>query len=143
MRWWPVTLHCFCVADLLPAHLKLDGLLHDAPECITGDMPKPVKTDEMEAFEERLLVNVYKSFELRMPSPAQRVIIKQADKRVLRGEVYTVGTQALQGVYGRYPRAERLVVRYLAEFPPLECISPDGRAPIEFMRRFRMYKDLR
>ena len=47
-RWWPVALHTFVACDLLPKHLQLDGLLHDSPETITGDTPKPSKTDEIE-----------------------------------------------------------------------------------------------
>ena len=142
MRWWPVSLHCFCVADLLPPKLKLHGLLHDASECVTGDVPKPVKTDEIEAFEDMVQERFYASLKLTMPTADEWLNVKRADQDVMRGEVYTVGTQALQEVYERRPRAEALVLKYLAEFPPLECISPDGRAPIEFLRRYWVYRDM-
>src|ERR1700676_2252398 len=39
LRFFPVALHSFVVADLLPDHLKWDGLIHDSPEVITGDTP--------------------------------------------------------------------------------------------------------
>lgn len=143
LRWWPVALHCFCVADLMPKKLKVYGLLHDASECLTGDVPKPVKTDEIEQFEEEMQERIYKSLGLPLlTSEKDRAIVKQADRDVLRGEVYTVGTQALQEVYERCPHAERIVVKYLKQYPPMECISPDGSCPIEFIRRFRIYKDL-
>ena len=142
LRWWPVALHCFCVADLLEKENKIHGLLHDSSECLTGDVPKPVKTDEIEQFEEKMQARIYKNFKLTPPTEAQWAAVKRADRDVLRGEVYTVGTQALQEVYERCPQAERLVVKYLKQYPPMECISPDGSCPIEFMRRFRIYKDL-
>ena len=31
-RFFPVALHSFVVADLLPPHLQFDGLMHDSPE---------------------------------------------------------------------------------------------------------------
>ena len=142
LRWWPVALHCFCVADLLPGPLKIHGLLHDSSECITGDVPKPVKTDEIEKFEDEMQGRIYANFKLKPPTARQWEKVKAADHAVLQGEVYTVGTAALQEVYKRCPEAERLVVKYLKSFPPMECISPDGSCPIEFMRRFRLYKDL-
>lgn len=142
MRWWPVVLHTFVVCDLLPPELRLHGLLHDSPECITNDVPKPVKTDAIEELEEKLTASIYKAWGLKLPTAAQHELIKKADKDALRGEVYTVGTQALQQIYDRCPKAEKLVVKYLAQYPPMECITPDGRAPIEFMRRYRLYSDL-
>lgn len=143
MRWWPVTLHTFVVCDLLPDRLKIHGLAHDTPETITGDVPKPVKTKAIEEFEKYLLRAIYKkTFRIPLPNARDHAIIKKADGDALRGEVYTVGTRRLQDEYPRCPQAEELVLKYLAEYPPLECINPDGRAVIEFMRRFRLYMDL-
>lgn len=142
-RWWPVVLHTFVVCDLLPPALKLDGLLHDSPECITGDIPKPVKLPEIEELEDALLVSIYKSFGLTLPSAEAHVIIKAADTAAFRGEIYTVGTQALQQENPRCEAAENLVMKYLELYPPMECLSPDGRAVIEFMRRFRLYSNLK
>ena len=143
MRWWPVTLHCFVVSDLLPNHLKIHGLMHDASECVTGDLPKPVKTEAIEEFEARLMRSIYAhTIRIPEPTPKERVILKDADTRTLCGEVYTVGTRRLQDEFPRSPEAEDLIMKYLAEYPPLECIEPSGRAPIEFMRRFRVYLDL-
>jgi hypothetical protein len=141
MRWWPVMLHTFVVCDLLPAPVRVHGLLHDGAECITNDVPKPVKTDAIEELEEHLTHKIYAALGLTWPTQAEYELVKKADRDALCGEVYTVGTQALQQVYERCPKAEKLVMKYLALFPPMECITPDGRAPIEFLRRFRLYSD--
>ncbi len=143
MRWWPVALHTFVVCDLLPEPLKIHGLAHDTAETITGDVPKPVKTRAIENFENTLLHSIYrKTFHIPLPTKAEHAIVKAADTNVLCGEVYTVGTRRLQDIYPRCPQAEELIMKYLAEYPPLECINPDGRAPIEFLRRARLYMDM-
>lgn len=142
MRWWPVALHTFCVCDLLPSRLKLHGLLHDSVESITGDCPKPAKSRELEEFEDKLLEIIYKGLGVPQPSPQEWEKVKVADKKALRGEVYTVGTQALQQVYPRCPEAEELVHTYLDKYTYADCLEASGRVPIEFMRRFRQYKDL-
>lgn len=142
MRWWPVGLHTFVVCDLLPDNLKLDGLMHDWPECVTGDVPKPSKTDAIEDFEEELLVSFYKSFGIPFPGPEVRRLVKEADNKALRGEVYTVGTQALQPLYTRCVEAEDLVMKYLKLYSYSDCLDSSGLAPIEFMKRFREYKTL-
>lgn len=143
MRWWPVVLHTFVVCDMLPNALKIHGLMHDGSETITGDVPKPIKTTAIEAFEKKLTRSIYKNVvQIPEPSPKEKIIIKAADVQALCGEVYTVGTRRLQDEFPRCPEAEELILKYLAEYPPLECIDAGGRAPIEFMRRFRVYLDL-
>jgi hypothetical protein len=140
VRWFPVVLHSFVVADLLPPRLKLHGLLHDCDECLTGDLPKPFKTPTFEKLEEKIRKLIYRSQKLPYPTPEQHAIIKEADQKSLQGEVYTVGTRALQLAYDRCPEAEELVLRYLADFPPTECLHSDGKAVVEFLRRYHLYR---
>lgn len=141
MRWWPVALHTFVVCDLLPDGLKIHGWLHDTPEVITGDVPKPVKTDDIEEFEETLLRAIYKNLNVPFPTDGIRKIVKDADRKAFRGEVYTVGTQALQTENERCPEAEELIYKYVNQYTYEDCLEASGKVPIEFMRRFRMYKD--
>jgi hypothetical protein len=142
MRWYPVGLHTFVVCDMLNGPDKIHGWMHDTPECITGDLPKPIKTKELEQFEEFLLHRHYKALDIKFPNKRTRERVHEADHKALRGEVYTVGTQALQAEYPRCEEAEALTLKYIAKYPPLECIDAGGLAPIEFMRRFRVYSDI-
>lgn len=142
LRWWPVALHTFVVCDLLPPEAKFDGWAHDTSECITGDIPKPAKTQSIEDFEEELLQANYAAWGVIFPHPVARSFIKHADKAALRGEVYSVGTQALQEFYPRHEDAEALVHKYVNMYTYADCLEPSGRVPMEFIRRYREYKGL-
>jgi hypothetical protein len=139
-RFFPVALHSFCVADLLPCNLKFDGLMHDNPEVITGDTPKPAKTDEIERFEEELNAAAYKYHGVVLPSDADRKTIKEADRKVMAGEVYTVGNLWLQPFHDPCPEAEELIFKYVKEYSYEDMLEASGRVPMEFMRRFRLYR---
>ncbi len=140
VHWWPVALHSFVVADLLPPGIRLHGLLHDAAECITGDIPTPAKIPEMEILEDKLIQMIYRGLELTLPTKEQAKVVKLADKRALHGEVHTVGTRALREIYSRDIHASELVEYYREKFPPMECIDPLGSCVKEFLRRFEKYK---
>lgn len=142
IRWWPVALHTMAVCDLLEDDEKIHGWMHDTPECIGGDRPKPAKTDEDSRREEELLIKLYQSLDVPFPTDYQRTLVHEADQRVLHGEVYTVGTQALQQIYPRDPEAEDIVLHYMNEYTYADCLEAGGRCPIEFMKRFREYKNL-
>jgi 5'-deoxynucleotidase YfbR-like HD superfamily hydrolase len=140
LRFFPVALHTFVVCDLLQPEFQFDGLLHDSPETITGDTPKPSKTDEIEAFEEDLLKANYKAYGVTFPEPLIRSFVKQADRRVMAGEVYTVGNIALQQFHNPDPEAEGLIFKYVKEYTYADMLEASGRVPMEFMRRFRQYR---
>jgi hypothetical protein len=142
VEWWPVALHTFVVCDMLPDELKLDGLLHDSPECITGDVPKPAKTDAISEFEEELLVSIYKSLGVRFPDLWERTAVKCEDRKAFRGEIYTVGTAALRQFDEPCPEAESLVLKYHLKYDYKDCLDADGLVQAEFVRRFHHYKML-
>ncbi len=139
-RFFPVALHTFVVCDLLPQYLQFDGLMHDFPEAITGDTPKPAKTEEIEAFEEELLRANYASHGVTFPEEYTRILIKNADRKAMRGEVYTVGNLWLQPFHDPCPQAEELIFKYVKEYTYADMLEASGRVPMEFMRRFRQYK---
>ena len=140
MRFFPVALHTFVVCDLLPISLRFDGLMHDSPETITGDTPKPSKTNEIEAFEEELLRGIYASHGISFPDSQARKDVKAADRMAMRGEVYTVGNLWLQPFHEPCPEAEELIFKYVKEYTYEDMLEASGRVPMEFMRRFRLYK---
>lgn len=139
VHWWPVALHTFVVCDLLPPKLRLHGLLHDSPECITGDIPKPAKTEAMTAMEVELLESIYRGLGVRMPTAEEDQAVHLADRRALHGEVYTVGTAMLQTIYPKDERASELVEFYRKVFPVTECVDPEGTVVREFLYRFELY----
>lgn len=47
-----------------PANLKLYGLMHDWHECLTGDVPRPFKTEDMKCLQEKLDNRFFESIEL-------------------------------------------------------------------------------
>lgn len=143
IRFWPVLLHSIVVAELLPPDLKAYGLLHDAGECVSNDVPSPVKAEEHKQWENPYIFRIFSEFGLPVLSTQHWEWVKLADALALRGEVWTVGNQALQQFYqDRDKEAENLVLEFANRFPPMECISPDGLAVVEFIRRFRDYKDI-
>ena len=128
------------MCDLLPPSLQFDGLLHDSPEVITGDTPKPAKTAEIEKFEEELLHANYKLHGVTFPDEQERKTVKDADRWAMRGEVYTVGNMWLQPFLAPCPSAEELIFKYVKEYTYEDMLEASGRVPMEFMSSFRQYK---
>ena len=137
--WWPVALHSFVVADLLPDELKLYGLLHDAAECVTGDIPKPAKTEDIHTLETELLAMIFNRYDVPLASVEQDKIVYLADRHALYGEVWTVGTASLRQVYPYDKKAARLVKHYQAQYPVEACVDPNGACVQEFIKRFVLY----
>ena len=141
LYWWPVALHTFVVCDLLPDCLKIHGLLHDASECVTGDIPKPAKSTEVSLLEDRLQDAIYR--ELGVNPCFDRKAVHDADLRALHGEVHSVGTVSLRSIYPQDNYARKLVWYYLGLYSPKDCIDPEGLCVEEFLRRFLKYKELK
>ena len=139
-EFWCVALHTFVVCDMLPDELKIHGLLHDSSECVTGDVPKPSKSDEIESFEEEILRSIYKSLDVRFPDQWERDAVKREDKKALRGEVYTIGTKALMQVYDPCPEAEALVRHYWSIYDYNDMLNANGAVQSDSINRFHAYK---
>jgi hypothetical protein len=143
VRWYPVGLHTFVVCDLLPDRLKFHGLVHDTPECVTGDLPKPIKTEAIEAFEKWLLKKFYKrAFRVPYPTKAERAEVKVADNRAKHGESHSVGTRVLRTIYPQDWDAQALTQLYAKKYPVTDLVKENGRAVKEFTRRYKEYKKL-
>ncbi len=139
-HWFPVGLHSLVVADLLPTELKFHGLIHDEPECLTGDIPHDMKTKRQRAFEDMLLERFYRSIDVKPPTRAQHKLIKQADRLAVSAEVWSdCGTRCLQEIYP-YTGAAGIVANYQQRYSYADCLDLDGAAVLEFMRRFELYK---
>ena len=140
VHWWPVALHTFVVCDLLPPPWKLHGLLHDASECITGDVPKPAKTKAITAMEDTIQRQIYVNFSIEWPSDEVWKAVHVADARALHGEVGTVGTRALRDIYPKDMEAEQLVWKYFNQYTVEQCVDANGVVVNEFIRRYGLYR---
>lgn len=87
-RFYSVAQHCCLVANLVPAPLMLEALLHDATEAYCGDVIKPLKV---------LLGKVYEEIEARFKAPIVdkfslyntddvKAILKRADMQAVELE---------------------------------------------------------
>lgn len=89
--FYSVLSHSEVVAMLVPDELKLDALLHDSPEAVVSDTPTTWKTDFHQDMEKILLRRIYRSIGVKMPTKAQKKIIKIADQRALNAEAFVLG----------------------------------------------------
>ncbi len=82
--FYSVAQHSVIVASLLPPHLQLAGLLHDASEAYLVDIPKPLKVvlPDYQRIERRLESIIAEVFSVSFSDPA----IKRADSVALVSE---------------------------------------------------------
>lgn len=143
-EWWPVLLHTFVVADLCPARLKFHAHIHDSPECVGNDVPKPVKTRETSEMEEAIFERTLKAYRVSPLNAEDAELLHIADRMALYGEVWTIGNAGHRKRYEtRYPHVEVLVRDYQRRYPVTDCIDRGGRAAWEFLRRFDEYLGIR
>ena len=88
-RWYSVAEHCLLVAALLPEHLKLTGLFHDAGEMVTNDIASPVKkyAPRINKIEGLFLQAAASKFGFQYPFPLE---IKCADHLALYIEAHAL-----------------------------------------------------
>lgn len=83
-EFYSVAQHSVHVSELVPKHLALEGLLHDASEAYLVDVPKPLKAlPEMAAYreaEQRVMIAVERRFRL---TSCEHPDVKRADAALL------------------------------------------------------------
>lgn len=84
-EFYSVAQHSVLVAQLVPEHLKLKALLHDASEAYISDVPKPIKRrlPDVEALENNISDTIFAAFDLSAELEPE---IKRADLIMLLTE---------------------------------------------------------
>lgn len=84
-RRYCVAEHSCHIHDLVPDHLKLQALMHDATEAYLKDLPKPIKVlcPHYEALEDALWLHIAKRFGIE---PVMDPLIKVFDKLIREPE---------------------------------------------------------
>ncbi len=87
-EFYSVAEHSLRVAEKLPRHLKIYGLLHDAAEAYIMDLPRPLKPlfEEYQSRESRIQTIIENAFDLKPLSIEQKKEIKDVDERMLATE---------------------------------------------------------
>jgi hypothetical protein len=122
-----VAQHCLIVSSLLPPHLKIYGLLHDAGEAYMADVARPIKSafPKFREFEHRILEEaVWKAFALEPLSKEDAARVRHADDVVLATEARDLmgGTANWSALPDPLP----------SEIIPMQC----GDAEEPFLREF-------
>jgi 5'-deoxynucleotidase YfbR-like HD superfamily hydrolase len=84
VQFYSVARHSIQVANMLPSHLKLSGLLHDASEAYIGDIISPIK----HRMPEYIMVenSIMNTINLKWKIEPDNMLVHQADKEVLHQE---------------------------------------------------------
>lgn len=86
--FYSVAQHSVLVAQKLPEHLKLVGLLHDASEAYLSDIPTPIKKmlPEYQKLENDLSLLIYEKYEVKNLYINNKDILYSVDKKALSTE---------------------------------------------------------
>lgn len=84
-KFYSVAQHSVLVHDILPEHLKFQGLMHDATEAYVGDMVRPLKYSlpQFRQVEDVVWFAIAERFGI---DPQMHPDVKAADNRVLMTE---------------------------------------------------------
>lgn len=143
-RWWPVVLHSLVVMEIVDLNwpedrpLKLHALLHDAHECVTGDIPRTWKIDSMRRIQKDLDRRIYASLGLLLPSDRDKEKVKIADNMALSAEALLVGPPKCDRECGpAHDLAIGIVQYYLEHFKtPNTTAEPDSEGVQLFLQHY-------
>lgn len=87
-QFYSVAQHSWHVAHLLPARLRMAGLLHDAAEAYLGDVIRPLKVllPEYKSLENRVQDHILRSLGVPV-GPEAALLVKGADEKMLATEM--------------------------------------------------------
>jgi hypothetical protein len=132
-RYYSVAEHSILVSRMVPEHLALEGLMHDAIEAYIGDMIRPMKRAVGPG-------NAYFSIErnVRRAIAAQFGLAEEIPEAVLIADVQIVGLEKLV----LHPRSNRWVLPYgVPEGLAIDCLPPRS-ASLAFLRRYSELVDV-
>lgn len=112
-QFYSVAQHCVNVANTLPSHLQLHGLLHDAAEAYLCDLPSPVKRDAdmvtYRAAEMEIMAKIWERFGLSYGEPPE---VKRADFEMFEIEAWSLfpedNVRQWESLQGRPEPKERI-----------------------------------
>ena len=131
-RFYSVAEHSLRVCHILPDHLKLEGLLHDASEAYLGDLSSPLKNlvPQYKNLEDRMNYTIRNTFNLPFSASPE---VSEADLIMLGLErrKFLPSTEEQWGVLcGLESQIDRLEHAFNPQF-----ISPED-TELEFLREF-------
>lgn len=154
--FWPIGMHMLLVADLMPRAVdggQLDtptnpwmevyGLLHDAAEVCVADVPRPMKTAEARALEDRVQSRIYAALGVPEPTPQITAAIKEADFRAALAEGVCGcagrGYAETQTGFRHDKVAEEALQQYIADpaFTRDDLLDANGYWPLLYESRLR------
>jgi len=136
--------HSLTVAALMPEGEGIYGLMHDTQECVTSDVPRPMKCDAHSQVEEIMYARIAEEYGVPYPYPDgvyERV--RAADNKALVAEAYIVGYADpmyewfTQQELVMDPEAGRLTRRYVRDVERW-MFNPELSGSL-FVRKFRQY----
>ena len=94
-KFYSVAEHSVLVSRIVPSHLSLCGLLHDASEAFVGDVSSPLKKllPEYKKIEEAIQKSIANYFNLPYPFPKE---IHEADKRMYWQERQSIADNGIR-----------------------------------------------
>ena len=143
---WPIGMHMMLVADLaqdgyVHPWLEVHALLHDAAEVVVADVPRPMKTAEARALEDRVQTRIFAMLGVPEMTPELKAAVKDADFKAALAEgacgIAGRGFLETQTGYSDDVHAKAVLAEYLNRFKVADALDPDGRWPELYERRLR------